>query len=177
MLSVTPRKKMTSREKLESAVRRAASEYIYLLEAALYVGVAILLCTAAGIVIFNAAVIVWQSGVQGKLAEDGLLVLDQLLLVLMLVEILHTVRISIHSKELILLEPFLIVGLIASIRRILVITLQSALANPAVGTVEAAISFRNSMIELAILGLLILTLVVSIYLLRRALRDNMQPAK
>jgi uncharacterized membrane protein (DUF373 family) len=47
---------------------------------------------------------------------------DQLLFVLMLVEILHTVRVSIRSGNL-NAEPFLIVGLIASIRRVLVITL------------------------------------------------------
>lgn len=43
----------------------------------------------------------------------------------MLVEILHTVRISIHSHYLVT-EPFLVVGLIASIGRILVITLEAA---------------------------------------------------
>ena len=43
----------------------------------------------------------------------------------MLVEILHTVRISIRSHVLVT-EPFLVVGLIASIRRILVITLEAA---------------------------------------------------
>ncbi|HYL15245.1 MAG TPA: phosphate-starvation-inducible PsiE family protein [Terriglobales bacterium] len=52
-------------------------------------------------------------------------VLDQLLVVLMLVEILHTVRISIRSHILVT-EPFLIVGLIASLRRSLVITLEAA---------------------------------------------------
>ena len=52
-------------------------------------------------------------------------VLDQLLVVLMLVEILHTVRISIRSHTLVT-EPFLVVGPIASIRRILVITLEAA---------------------------------------------------
>jgi uncharacterized membrane protein (DUF373 family) len=52
-------------------------------------------------------------------------VLDQLLVVLMLVEILHAVRISIRSHTL-LTEPFLVVGLIASIRRILVIALEAA---------------------------------------------------
>ncbi len=43
----------------------------------------------------------------------------------MLVEILHTGRISIRSHVLVT-EPFLVVGLIASIRRILVITLEAA---------------------------------------------------
>ena len=45
--------------------------------------------------------------------------------VLMLVEILHTVRISIRSHFLVT-EPFLVLGLIAAIRRILVITLEAA---------------------------------------------------
>jgi hypothetical protein len=44
----------------------------------------------------------------------------------MLVEILHTVRISIRSHILVITEPFLVVGLIASIRSILVITLEAA---------------------------------------------------
>jgi uncharacterized membrane protein (DUF373 family) len=52
-------------------------------------------------------------------------VLNELLIVLMLVEILHTVRISIRSHVLVT-EPFLVVGLIASIRRILVISLEMA---------------------------------------------------
>jgi Phosphate-starvation-inducible E family len=43
----------------------------------------------------------------------------------MLVEILHTIRISVRSHVLVP-EPFLIVGLIATIRRILVITLETA---------------------------------------------------
>jgi hypothetical protein len=43
----------------------------------------------------------------------------------MLVEILHTVRISIRSHVLVT-EPFLVIGLIASIRRMLVISLELA---------------------------------------------------
>jgi hypothetical protein len=44
---------------------------------------------------------------------------------LMLVKILHTVRISIRSHVLVT-EPFLVIGLIASIRRMLVISLELA---------------------------------------------------
>ena len=50
--------------------------------------------------------------------------IDRLLLVLMLLEILHTLRISIRSHALVV-EPFLVVGLIASIRRILVLGMQA----------------------------------------------------
>jgi hypothetical protein len=58
-----------------------------------------------------------------------------------------TVRISIHSHVLVT-EPFLVVGLIASIRRILVITLEAAtLTKGGTWSTEAAsILFRASMI-------------------------------
>ncbi len=86
----------------------------------------------------------------------------------MLVEILHTVRISIRSHVLVT-EPFLVVGLIASIRRILVITLEAATLTKegAWATESAHAIFRSSMIELGLLGVLVLVLVVSITLLRR----------
>ena len=63
------------------------------------------------------------------------------LFVLMLVEILHTVRVSIRSGNL-NAEPFLIVGLIASIRRVLVITLQSSNAQQQEGADHSAV-FRT----------------------------------
>ena len=53
------------------------------------------------------------------------LIVDRLMFVLMLIEILHTVRGSVRSGTL-TSEPFLIIGLIASIRNVLVITLKSS---------------------------------------------------
>ena len=88
--------------------------------------------------------------------------LDQLLLVLMMVEILHTVRISIRTQTL-TVEPFLIVGLIASIRRVLVITTQAArLAEQGHAGAADQAAFRNSMIELGVLAALILVFVLSL---------------
>jgi hypothetical protein len=70
---------------------------------------------------------------------------------------------------LVIAEPFLIVGLIASIRRMLVITLEAAtLSKEGAWVTDSARSiFHSSMIELALLGLLVLILVYSITLLRR----------
>ena len=59
-------------------------------------------------------------------------------------------------------EPFLIVGLIAGTRRILVLPRSSRTSSQ-----QGEAAFRNGMIELAILGALILALVVSLVLLRR----------
>jgi hypothetical protein len=109
----------------------------------------------------------WEGLAQWTIASETLLVLDQLLVVLMLVEILHTVRISIRSHYLVT-EPFLVVGLIASIRRVLVITLEAAtLTKGGTWWTEDRSIFRANMIELGLLGLLILILVYSITLLRR----------
>jgi uncharacterized membrane protein (DUF373 family) len=92
---------------------------------------------------------------------------DELLFVLMLVEILHTVRVSFRAGVL-AAEPFLIVGLIASIRRVLVITLQSSrLSGPTNWTPQSQGVLNASLEELAVMGGLILILVISIYILRR----------
>jgi hypothetical protein len=59
--------------------------------------------------------------------------------------------------------------LIAVIRRILVVTLES-LEGPAdaVGAVTSGLRFEQAMVELGVLGGLVLVLAVAIYLLRQA---------
>ena len=100
------------------------------------------------------------------IATETLRVLDQLLVVLKLVEILHTVRIAIRSHILLAAEPFLVVGVIASIRRILIISLHmAALTKEGEWSGDGASIFHASMVELSLLVVLILVLVVSITLL------------
>jgi uncharacterized membrane protein (DUF373 family) len=136
-------------------------------EVVIYSVLAVLLFITALVTIANAGKMLWDGIGHWTIATETLNVLDQLLVVLMLVEILHTVRISIHSHYLVT-EPFLVVGLIATIRRMLVITLEAANLTKA-GTWSPEISsiFRATMIELGLLGVLILILVFSITLLRR----------
>ncbi len=89
------------------------------------------------------------------------LIVDKLLFTLMLVEILHTVRQSITSDQ-IAIEPFLIVGLIASVRRILIVTVEVSDKAKAADPTQ----FDHAMIELGVLGMLTLVLILSIYLSR-----------
>ncbi|MDQ1469652.1 MAG: hypothetical protein QOJ99_1132 [Bryobacterales bacterium] len=155
-------------QETEEKLRVHSSQYLHLLEAALYIVVGVLLSAAAITVLFDATGILWRGISNRTLSGYGVQVLDQLLLVLVLVEILHTVRISIRAQE-ILIEPFLIVGLIASVRRLLVITMQAAkLTEEGHSSADTVSAFRNSMIELGLLGVLVLVFVLSIYLLRRA---------
>jgi uncharacterized membrane protein (DUF373 family) len=155
-------------QETEDKIRSRSSQFLHLLEAALYIAVGVLLSAAAIALLFDAAETLWRALAERKLADYGIQVLDQLLFVLVLVEILHTVRISIRAQEL-LIEPFLIVGLIASIRRVLAITMQAAtMMQQNHVPPDAQAAFQNSMIELALLGGLVLVFVVSIFVSRRS---------
>src|SRR6266550_5722240 len=136
-------------------------------EVVIYSVLALLLSVTVLAAIASAGKLLWDALRHWAIATQTLRVLNELLVVLMLVEILHTVRISIRSHVLVT-EPFLVVGLIASIRRILVISLEMAtLGRELVWTSDSTQVFRSSMIELGLLGLLVLVLVFSITLLRR----------
>ncbi len=151
----------------DERLRHRFDDYLGKAEVVIYSVLAGLLAATALAGIATAGKLLWGEISHWATATQSLRVLDELLLVLMLVEILHTVRISIRSHILVT-EPFLVVGLIASIRRILVISLESAtLTKEGRWSPEGAGIFRASMIELGLLGLLVLILVFGITLLRR----------
>jgi hypothetical protein len=151
----------------EEKLRIHFGDYLGKAEVLIYSVLAVLLFLTALVAIGNAGEMLWEGLGHRTIPTETLLVLDQLLVVLMLVEILHTVRISIHSHVLVT-EPFLIVGLIASIRRMLVITLEAAtLTKGGTWSTEGVSIFRANITELGLLGLLILIFVFSITLLRR----------
>jgi uncharacterized membrane protein (DUF373 family) len=133
-----------------------------------YVSLGLMLAIAALLGIGSAASSLWTT-VQLHGADGSVLVaIDRLLFVLMIVEILHTVRVSFRAGAMIC-EPFLVVGLIASIRRVLVITLESSQVDvPGKWTADSHAVLTSSMLELTVLGGLILVMVVSIVLLRRS---------
>ena len=152
---------------IETKFRLHTGDYLMVVEVVIYSVLAFLLAATGFLAVAGAVKLLWQGLGNWTRSTGTFQVLDQLLLVLMIVEILHTVRISIRSHTL-TTEPFLIVGLIASIRRILVITLEAAdLTKPERWSVDGERIFRASMIELGLLGGLVLVLVVSITLLRR----------
>lgn len=83
--------------------------------------------------------------------------LDEGLLLFMVAELLHTVRITVHERGL-AAEPFLIVGLIAAIRRVLIVTAKS----------EQSFSWDSQGIELVVLAALIIVMAVAILVFRRS---------
>jgi uncharacterized membrane protein (DUF373 family) len=126
-----------------------------------YVGLGLVLAVSALVLLGSVAHSLGRAILFENLSEKIVGVLDQSLLILMIVEILYTLQVSFREHVLVA-EPFLIVGLIAAIRRVLLLTAE--FSKPA-EIVEAA--FRNVMLELGILTGLILTLVFSLFLLRR----------
>ncbi len=151
----------------QSTLRHRFDDSLGAAEVAIYAVLAVLLSATILAGIASACKLLFDSVIHWTVATQTLRVLNELLIVLMLAEILHTVRISIRSHVLVT-EPFLVVGLIASIRRILVISLEMAtLGRESTWTSDNSVVFRNSMIELGLLSLLVLVLVFSIMLLRR----------
>jgi hypothetical protein len=152
---------------VEDKLRDHADYYLGKLEAVIYSVLGLLLSVTVLAAIASAGKLLWDALSHWTIATQTLRVLNELLVVLMLVEILHTVRISIRSHVLVT-EPFLVVGLIASIRRMLVISLEMAtLTRDANWSNQGESIFRSSMIELGLLGLLVFVLVFSITLVRR----------
>lgn len=84
-------------------------------------------------------------------------ILDKSLLVLMIGEILYTIRVTIKERSL-CADPFFIVGLIAAIRRILVISVETAYYEE---------KFKHFMIEISILGALVFIFTFAMIMLRK----------
>jgi len=139
-----------------------------LVEDVVCIGIGVLLAFSAAILLVNGAVGLWRSSLEGAPLPGVINLLDRTLLVLMLVELLYTVQVSFREHAL-LPEPFLVVGLIAATRRILVVTAEFSVT----GKDGAPEHFRDGMLEIALLTLMTVALVASLLMLRRA-RD---PAK
>ena len=151
-----------------SWVGRVAGRTFLRVEVFAYLILGLLLAMVAVIGTVSAAIALVRAGLEHGEALSLVVTIDKILLVLMVIEILHTVRVSFNEGALVC-EPFLIVGLIASIRRVLVITLESSQAQvPGKWTSDFQGLFNATMIELGVLGGLIVAMVWSIYLLRRS---------
>jgi uncharacterized membrane protein (DUF373 family) len=152
----------------ENRFQLFSCESLSLVEMVIYAALGLILSLAAVFALFTACQTLWQGLAAGASSKTVVEVIDRLLVVLLLVEILHTVRISIRSHTLVT-EPFLVVGLIATIRRMLVITLDASnLTSAANWANDGQAKLRASMLELGLLGAIVIVLVISIHILRKS---------
>lgn len=135
-------------------------------EDGVYIGLGVLLALSAAALLVNVAIGFGKSILAGAPAHSIVDLLDRMLLILMIVELLYTVQVSFREHTLVP-EPFLIVGLIAVTRRILVLTAQFATLFEQGNTA----AFQSAMLELALLTLMIVALVVSLRVLRKRPQD------
>lgn len=84
---------------------------------AVLVGVVLVLLA---VVLLVSGIVDFLDGSDGSISAAAPQLLDRVLLVLILVEIVHTVVLSLRAHRLVA-QPFIVVGLIAVIRRILVV--------------------------------------------------------
>jgi uncharacterized membrane protein (DUF373 family) len=130
-------------------------------EDAVYVGLGLLLAVIVVVMLIGSFVAFARAAAGGSVASSVSGLLDRILLILLIVELLYTVQVSFREHAL-LPEPFLLVGLISVIRRILVLT--AAMGEQHQAGTPPPLAF---VLELAVLGALIVALAISLVLLRR----------
>jgi uncharacterized membrane protein (DUF373 family) len=132
-----------------------------LVEDAVYVGLGFLLACSAASLLVTGAIALWKHIFDGAPLGGIVDLLDRSLIALMIVELLYTLQVSFRAHSLVP-EPFLVVGLIAVTRRILVLTAQFSTSVELSGT-----QFKNTIIELALLTVMVIALVASLMMLRK----------
>lgn len=140
--------------RLSARLLARAEEYIYIIAGY------ILVLTAAGLLI-SAVVEMILRVMEYNYIAAMVHLMDRVLLVLMLAEIIYTIERIARVRQL-EATPFLIVGIIAAVRRILIITAESVdhvdFSNPA---------FQGILAELGLLSVMVLLLSVSLLLIHK----------
>lgn len=141
------------------------------IEEALYIIVGLLLLAAAVLVVVGTITgLVSSIRTHQGAVNIGVVLLDRILLTLIVAELLHTLRFVVLRGEIVV-EPFLFVGLIAVVRRILIITAELERQTP------GGRALTNQLLELGLLGVLALALAIAIYLVRRSGPGGYDPAQ
>jgi uncharacterized membrane protein (DUF373 family) len=144
---------------------------LHVLETAIYITVGVFLTVAAGFLLVGTVNDLRDAISNGSNAIDiGVLVLDRILLMLIVAELVYTLGLVIHTHEL-SAEPFLFIGLIAVVRRTLIVT-ASIESFPAAGR-----GLTNLLLQLGALSLLAIALSVAVFLVRRSDREPRQAAE
>jgi uncharacterized membrane protein (DUF373 family) len=124
-----------------------------------YIGLGVLLAACAIALLLAALLRFGSTALSGEAASQIIPLLDRILLILLVVELLYTVQVSFRLHA-VTPEPFLLVGLIAAIRRVLLLTAE--FGHPA-----GAADPSQLVPELAVLSGLIVAISASLFVLRR----------
>ena len=149
-------------------MKRTAIYWAERTERVIYWTVGAILVVSAGVFLvftIREAVLAYLGG---KFVSGTIRAFDRSLLTLMLAQIVYT-TLSYLRQGVLQVEPVLVVGIIAVVRRILVLTAVVSGTSAEMGLV---ITFEQSMIELGLLAVTVLVLAVAVYLVRRGKGQN-----
>jgi uncharacterized membrane protein (DUF373 family) len=138
--------------------KRVFTGVLDVIERIAYFAIALALSVPIVMLVFSAAISMLEVSEVGVL-ETALTVLDRVLLAFIFVELIDTVRVTVRERGIFIAEPFLLVGLIAVVRRILLLTAEIEQAS--------AEEFQNMLIELGAMTGLVIVLTVALYFTRR----------
>lgn len=158
------RSRATDEEDPAPRVTALGQAGLRLAEDVIYLSVAALLAIGAGALLVQ-TVFELVSGLPSEAEEATKAALDTVLLVFILVELLGAVRSTLKERKL-LAEPFLIVGMIASIKEIVIVGID---AKDLAGTDPAA--FDSAMLQIGVLGGLLVALALAMFLSRLKERE------
>ncbi|MEA2466420.1 MAG: hypothetical protein QOJ57_546 [Thermoleophilaceae bacterium] len=127
-------------------------------EGGIYLVVASLLLVAAVFTAVGTVVDVIEGSDSRSITDTGVFILSRVLLMFIIAELLYTLRL-VNFGGRILVEPFLFIGLIACVRRILVITAEVE-GHPQRRDIE------DFLIQVGALAGLVIVLAAAIHLLR-----------
>ena len=146
----------------------AAASLLNSAESGVLVLIGVVLVILAVLLLGTGVVSMIEAAQEHKIGHEAIEILNSVLLVMMTMEIVYTVAISLQSHTLVA-EPFLIIGTIAAIRRMLVITATSTdnENNPAI--------FQNTLFELGLLAAMVIALAVAIWILRHSQTLKQRP--
>ena len=135
---------------------------INLAERIVYYGAALFLLATIGLLFLSSAEELLKVGENGPL-DTALGLLDKLLLIFIFAELLSTISTIVRDNQ-ILAEPFLLIGLIAVVRRILAVTvsIDQSLGAP---------KFNSLLFELGVLTALVVALTAALYFTRSSERS------
>jgi uncharacterized membrane protein (DUF373 family) len=122
----------------------------------------VLLIVAAGFGVVGTVEDVLRGSGSRPVTDTAVFILERILLLFIIAELLHTLRLFARGGAIVV-EPFLFIGLIAVVRRILVITAE-------VETVQGRRAVEDFLTQIGALAGLVLVLALSIRLLRNGAR-------
>lgn len=139
--------------------QRFADRVLSIVEDAVYWAIAVIL-VAGAVALLVAQVKTMFSLLDTPTSNVMLEVLDGVLLIFIFVELLYAVRTSLRSHE-IAVEPFLVVGILACIKEIVVQSVEAA------KLVGQGPEFARTIVQTGVLGALVLVLAVAAWVLRQ----------